>query len=674
VASVVGAVALLAGSAGGVQAQAPDTGPVCAPGGGPVELAGSVTADDARTYQVHPVEVAPGTTRIEVAYHWSDDVTESGLPGNPVTGSMQTVVDAGVWDQAGYREAEGFRGWSGSRQGRVAAGQAPIVIQQDTATRGYRPAPIEPGTWWVELGFAVVAPGGASWEITVTCSDPQVGPAFTPSTLDPDRVVDENPGWYHADLHVHGYHSARNAPRWDDIVEQARAAGLEVLPVTEYVVGQHWDELGRVQDANPDVLLWPGREIITYHGHAIVVGETRSVLEYRHGFEDVTMADIQAATVDEGALFQVAHPTFFPGPLANFCRGCEYTLDGFTDWSEVTSLEVLTGPVLVATTDVGLPADPGARMVNPFLVTAIDLWEDLLQNGHRITAVSGSDSKANEAPEDRERIGIGSSATAIFASELSQPALEEGLRAGRAYVRTLGALRSPSLEVTLTAPDGATAGIGEDLAADEADLEVTVRGGQGDALVLTRNARPFGLPIPITSDPFTTTIPVERDTAGEGPLGTWVRVETVRAIDPATGDVAATSDAHHDGDHAEDDHDHATAGAAAIDAALDLPGFPTTIANPVFLTGAADPADGGPPGARPDDRPGGGGPPGDGDRPGPPADEPGRPTGSPGGAMTVAATPAGTALPVTGGPPAAVAVALMAMLGAALLRGGRTTP
>ena len=33
--------------------------------------------------------------------------------------------------------------------------------------------------------------------------------------------------------------------------------------VTEYVTGRHWDTLGAVQRANPDLVIWPGREVIT---------------------------------------------------------------------------------------------------------------------------------------------------------------------------------------------------------------------------------------------------------------------------------------------------------------------------------------------------------------------------------------------------------------------------
>ena len=66
---------------------------------------------------------------------------------------------------------------------------------------------------------------------------------------------------------------------------------------------------------------------MTYFGHVQSLGETPGFVEYRHGFEDVTVRDIQAGVRAAGALFGVNHPTTFPGPLFRaFCRGCAFDL------------------------------------------------------------------------------------------------------------------------------------------------------------------------------------------------------------------------------------------------------------------------------------------------------------------------------------------------------------
>jgi hypothetical protein len=488
---------------------------VCAPGGPPVTFAGTVQPADAKTYEALPFDVASGTTRVEVTYEWVD---LSPLPPTPIT---QTVLDLGLWDTGGLGAAEGFRGWSGSRAGRRSS-QPAVFVQQDVAQRGYQPAPIDPGTWWVDLGIATVGPLGATWDVAVTCTDPAVGPAFVPAPVDPTHVARAEPGWYRGDFHMHGYHSNLRAPSWADMVAEARAVGLDFLPITDYVTGQHWDELGPVQAANPDILIVPGREIITYFGHLNAIGETRSVLDYRHGYPGVSLAAIQDLTRADGALFQVNHPTFFPGPLfANFCRGCEFTLGSVIDWDEVDTFEVLTGPALVTSADIGAPDLP-VQIESPFMLTALDQWQRLLREGHRITAVSGSDSKGVE-PDARRRWGT--NATAVYATELSRPAVFAAVRAGHAYVQTRGALHSPALELTAVAADGTTAMMGDTLAAATATMTATITGGMGQVLLVTRDGLPSGLPVPITSDPFTYTWTADR-AASPGPLGTFWRIDT----------------------------------------------------------------------------------------------------------------------------------------------------
>ena len=534
-AAVLASLAALVGP-GGARADAP---PSCAPAGPPVVFTGSVTTGDAKTYISLPFSVAAGTTRVEATYDWVDP-----LPLTPLT---QTVFDLGLWDSDGLGTADGFRGWSGSRAGRVGT-QPPVFVQQDVAQRGYRPAPIDAGVWTVDLGVAAVGNAGADWTVTVTCTAPVVGAPFVPDPVDAAHVADTAAGWYHGDFHMHGFHSSGRAPSFEDEAVYAQSVGLDFLPITDYVTGQHWDELGQTQRDHPDLLIWPGREIITYFGHANALGETRDVLDYRHGAEGVSLLDIERATVADGALFQVNHPTTFPGPVfQNFCRGCEFTLGSVIDWELVTTMEVLTGPVLASSEELSLP-DLGFMIQNPFTQPAIDLWESQLLAGHRITGVSGSDSKGVN-PDPRQMWG--SSATAVYARELSRPALIEALRAGHAYVRTLGVAGSPEVEVTAVAPDGSTGIVGDTLGADQAQITVTVRGGQGQVLLVNRNGDAAGLPVLIDADPFTYTFLAARDASTEGPLGTFWRFDT----EATRADVVGT--------------------------------FLTTIGNPVFLAGPA---------------------------------------------------------------------------------------
>lgn len=518
----------------------PTDAAACTPGAAALEFTGSIGSSDAKTYRMLPFKVAAGTGRVEVSYGWTD---KPGLPSTPLTA---TTLDLGLWDQHGYRNNAGFRGWSGSRQGRIDQKQNPVFVQADSAERGYRPGAIEPGVWYADLGVGASSPQGADWVVKVEC---KTGGGVTPKDdpVDKKHVARIGPAWYNGDFHMHAYHSNPNAPDWDGFIAQARAAKLDFLMVTEYVTTQHWRTLGAVQRANPDLLIYPGREIITYYGHVMGHGETPHVSEYRQGFENINIADIQKAVKADGALFQVNHPTSFPPPLfSNFCRGCYFEMGDKIDWDQVDTIEVLNGPVLATLDDLGVPIDQ-LEIENPFMTTALALWDQQLSAGHKITGVSGTDSKGVDAPADRARKGYGSSATVVYASELSRSAIRAAVKAGHAYVKTRGVVTSPTLQFEATTPDGQHAIFGDTLkvaANGSVTLRTTVKGGMGQLLSYYRNGEvqlpvtlpanvpaPNGIPlpvrvVPITSDPFVDEYAVSRNTINEGPLGTYWRVET----------------------------------------------------------------------------------------------------------------------------------------------------
>jgi hypothetical protein len=498
----------------------------CAPGIAPIELTGAVSSAQAKTYQILPFTVGAGTGRVELSYRWTE---KAGPPSTPLSA---TTLDLGLWDEKGYRNPAGFRGWGGSRQGRIDQDKPPIFVEAAVADRGFTPGAIKPGAWSVELGIAAVSPQGADWLVRIEC---KAAGGTTPADDPVDRghVARAAEGWYHGDFHMHAYHSNPRAPDWDDFIVQARDAKLDFLMVTEYVTGQHWRTLGAVQRAYPDLLIWPGREVITYFGHVNTHGETPGLYEYRHGFEDVDIGQIQLAAKNLGALFQVNHPTIFPPPLfSNFCRGCYFELGDKIDWDMVDTIELVNGPVLANCTDLNSSCPLPGEIENPFLQTALDLWDDLMMQGHKITGVSGSDSKGVDAPEERARVGYGSSATAVFAPNLSRPALAAALQAGHAYVRTRGVARSPALEFSASAPDGSEGIFGDTVTADFGEpvrLQTTVTGGANQTLTYLRNGEVM-LTVPVTGDPFVHEFPAAFRSPDEGPLGTFWRIETRDAL------------------------------------------------------------------------------------------------------------------------------------------------
>ncbi len=80
-----------------------------------------------------PVQVPEGVAQIDVSYTYSK-------PAVP-PGTLSNSCYIGIFDQRGIRlNGRGFRGWSGGFR-------TTFSIAADSATPGYLPGPVRPGTW-----------------------------------------------------------------------------------------------------------------------------------------------------------------------------------------------------------------------------------------------------------------------------------------------------------------------------------------------------------------------------------------------------------------------------------------------------------------------------------------------------------------------------------------------
>ena len=114
------------------------------------------------------------------------------------------------------------------------------------------------------------------------------------------------------------------------------------------------------------------------------------------------------------------------------------------------------------------------------------MWDDLLDRGHRITGTGGSDDHESPSEPGTYDSQIGTPTTLVWADELSEAAIIEGVRRGRVVVKLRGP-DDPMVELSAVGDDGSTAMIGDTVRGARVTLVARVQGGAGMTLALWRN-------------------------------------------------------------------------------------------------------------------------------------------------------------------------------------------
>jgi len=223
-------------------------------------------------------------------------------------------------------------------------------------------------------------------------------------------------------------------------LEAARAAGLDFIALTEHNSTSVYPELRALQAYYDTLLLLPGREITTFQGHANVFGVT-SPLPFQLGSAHAPTLDAVEA---EGGLLSINHPGM---PSGEACMGCGWTAP-IPDCRRIAAVEIANGGGLRLTGSAEGP------------LSGLPFWESLLDRGCRVTGIAGSDNHDPDA-KGGGQAPVGRPATVVYAAELSQTAILEGLRRGRVFV-DLGAPAGASVDLTV-ASGKAQAGMGETL-------------------------------------------------------------------------------------------------------------------------------------------------------------------------------------------------------------------
>lgn len=416
-------------------------------------------------YVVVPFEVPAGTA--EILFRHGHDT-----PG--------TTLDFGLEDPTG------FRGWGG-RLGEDT------IVGGDESSRCYLPGPIQPGTWRVDIGKAFLGADRVHWTVTLEFRDAATV-APRPRADHQARVLEGGAGWYRGDFHVHSSESGDASASLEAIRDLARARGLDFVNLSDHNTVSQQGLASAFQDGLDDLLLLRGSEVTTYGGHGTSVGNP-VYIEHHIGRDGVTIEDALDQVSAAGAIFIINHPKLDLGD-GDFCIGCPWSY-GEAGIDQVTGIELATGAY---------------DYIPVFGRQVLAMWDDLLDQGYRITGTGGSDdhdAPFEPGPQDSQ---IGTPCTVVWADELSEAAIIEGVRRGRVVVKLRGP-DDPMVELTAVGDDGRAAMIGDTVRGARVRLTARVEGGAGMTLSLWRNGVEEESLV-VDSDDFTREL--VRDTRAEG--------------------------------------------------------------------------------------------------------------------------------------------------------------
>jgi hypothetical protein len=382
-------------------------------------------ADRERDRYVYvPFTVPEGTTELRVRYEYD-------------RANGQNTIDLGVFEPGSLEiGTAAMRGYSGGAKTEFSIGE-------HRATPGYKAGPLPAGQWHVMLGLYSVAETGVDVTITVH--------AF--------RELKTSAGqWWSGALHTHTMHSD-GAVSAGEVLMRVRGAKLDFVSITDHNNTTHRDEL-RVPHRQDRPLWIVGEEVTTPAGHANVWGLDRGEwVDFRVRPKDRRIDELVRTAHAHGALFSINHPV-------SDCAGCSWeheipqTLDAIEVWNGRHGAEE----------------------------QAVALWERLLRNGRRVTAVGASDWHRDPDPIDNANVRV-------FAPDLTERSILDAIRAGRVIVMRSAADRTPTFTVRV-GEQLATVGDSLRSSTSPAAIEVLAPGiHDGRAVFVVNGTRLTSIPV-----------------------------------------------------------------------------------------------------------------------------------------------------------------------------------
>jgi hypothetical protein len=263
----------------------------------------------------------------------------------------------------------------GAQVGASGSAYPEIFVSQTSASPGYKPAPLVPGTWQIMLGAYKIAPEGVNVRLEL-------------------QIESKKQRWLKGDLHVHsrqsdGIHSLEHLAR------HARAHGLDFIAITD-----HNQPVKRASFPKIDgFTIIPGQEWTHYLGHSNFLGVEEA---YSGAFFANSLAEIQDRFHQaraNGALITINHPLESDFGFRIDLEQIPYDL-----------IEVWNGPM------------------RPRNLETIAWWDQMLKSGKKQVATCGSDYHKDTVFER-----LADPCVNVLAWSDSEEDILEAVRHGRSY-------------------------------------------------------------------------------------------------------------------------------------------------------------------------------------------------------------------------------------------------
>src|SRR3984885_9211117 len=278
-------------------------------------LKGEVTGAQHKTYFEVPFTVPAGVHRISVDFHYTGR-------------DQRATLDLGI------RDPQRFRGESGGNKSH-------FTISETDATPSYLPGEIPAGQWRLIIAVPNMRPQVVShYQADIRFNSRIEDAAFTAEPL----AIGTR--WYRGDLHMHTGHSDGSCKSQGGqrvpcplflTVQAAASRSLDFIAITDHNTDSHNEPLRELQPYFDHLLLIPGREMTTFHGHFNVFGVTQ-FMDWRISKGGL---DLNAVLRDARAKGGIASVNHAEAPEGEQCMGCRWMPSTDLDVSLFSAVEVI---------------------------------------------------------------------------------------------------------------------------------------------------------------------------------------------------------------------------------------------------------------------------------------------------------------------------------------------